>query len=70
MYPEAIDLLQQAHRCDCLSCRVRSDALPQAVSVFDLAKAGQHGDNLLNPDGEVVAAPQDLGATPTLYSNK
>ena len=69
MYPEAIDLLQQAHRCDSLSCRVRSDALPQAVSVFDLANAGKNGDGLLNPDGEVVAAPQDLGATPTLYSN-
>ena len=62
LYPDAVELLQQAHRCDCLSCKVRSDALPQAVTVFDLAKAGKNGENLLNPDGEVVAAPQDLGS--------
>jgi hypothetical protein len=67
MYPEAIELLQQAHRCDCLSCRVRSDALPQAISVFELAAAGKNGD-MLNADGEIVSAPQDLGVTPTLYS--
>ena len=67
-YPEAIELVQQAHSCDCLSCRVRSDALPQAVSVFDLARAGKQGGDLLNTDGQLVAAPQDLGATPTLYN--
>ncbi len=70
LYPDAVELLQQANRCDCLSCRVRSDALPQAVTVFDLAKAGKNGENLLSPDGEVVAAPQDLGATPTLFGGK
>ncbi len=69
-YPDAVELLQQANRCDCLSCRVRSDALPRAVTVFDLAKAGKNGENLLNPEGEVVAAPQDLGATPTLFGGK
>jgi flagellar P-ring protein FlgI len=68
-YPEAIELLQQAQRCESLSCRVRSDALPQAVSVFELARAGKTGD-LLNADGQVVAAPQDLGGTPNLFSNK
>jgi Flagellar P-ring protein len=66
-YPETIELLQQANRCECLSCRVCCDALPQAVSVFDLARAGKNGD-LLNADGQIVAAPQDLGATPTLYT--
>ena len=40
------------------------------MTVFDLAKAGKNGENLLNPDGEVVAAPQDLGVTPTLFGNK
>ena len=68
-YPEALELLQQAHRCDCLSCRVRTDALPQAVSVIDLAHAAKVGD-VLNAEGQVVAAPQDLGGTPTLFSNK
>ena len=67
-YPEAIELVQQAHTCDRLSCRVRSDALPQATSVFDLARAGAQGGDLLDADGKLTAAPQDLGATPTLYS--
>ena len=65
-YPEAIELLHQADRCDCLSCPVRSDALPQAVSVFDLANSGKN--SLVSPEGEVLVAPQDLGATPTLYN--
>ena len=68
-YPEALELLQQAHRCDCLSCRVRTDALPQAVSVIDLAHAAKIGD-VLNAEGQIIAAPQDLGGTPTLFSNK
>lgn len=68
-YAEALELLEQAHRCDSLSCTVRADALPQAVSAFDLARLGQAGD-LLNADGQLVAAPQDLGGTPTLFSNK
>jgi hypothetical protein len=45
---------------------VRRDALPQAVSVFDLANSGR--SSLVSPEGEVLAAPQDLGTTPTLYS--
>jgi hypothetical protein len=68
-YPEALEFLQQARRCDCLSCELRNDALPQAVTVQDLARTGKAGD-LVNSDGQIIAAPQDLGATPTLYSNK
>ena len=41
MYPEVVELLQQAQDCQSLSCRVRVDALPQATSVFELAKAGR-----------------------------
>ena len=65
-YPEVIELLHQADRCNCLSCPVQRDALPKAVSVKDLASAGKN--SLVSPEGEILAAPQDLGATPTLYS--
>jgi flagellar basal body P-ring protein FlgI len=61
-YPEALALLQQAGTCDSLSCRIRVDALPQSTSVFELAKAGQDGSDL-------IPAGQDLGHTPTLYNN-
>jgi hypothetical protein len=68
MYPEAVELLQQAQECQTLSCRVRIDALPQAPSVFELARAGRTGkfgssEELLRD----VPADQDLGLTPTLY---
>jgi hypothetical protein len=62
LYPEVVALLQQADKCEALSARVRFDALPQAVDVFDLVKAGKAGGA-----GELVPAGQDLGATPTLY---
>ena len=68
MYPEAVELLQQAQDCQCLSCRVRMDAFPQAVSVLALARAGRvtkTGD----PDEVLETLPnnEDLGPTPTLY---
>ncbi len=59
-YPEVLALIQQAATCDGLSCRVRVDAVPQAPSVHELAKAGT---NL----SELVPAGQDLGKTPNLY---
>ncbi len=62
LYPDVVALLQQTDKCDCLSCRVRFDALPQAASVYDLVKAGKDNDS-----AELVPAGQDLGATPTLY---
>jgi flagellar basal body P-ring protein FlgI len=62
-YPEVIALLQQAHSCGGINCRVRCDALPQAPSVYDLAALGAgKGDA-----SELLAGGQDLGATPTLY---
>ncbi len=61
-YPEVIAMLQQAGTCDALSCRIRVDALPQSTSVYDLARTGQEGIDL-------IPAGQDLGHTPTLYSN-
>jgi hypothetical protein len=67
MYPEVVELLQQAQECQTLSCRVRVDAFPQAPSVFELAKAGK--GNAIGSDEVLQALPgdQDLGLTPTLY---
>jgi hypothetical protein len=65
LYPEAVELLQQAHTCQALSCRVRSDALPLATSVYELARAGRSANGL--EDDDLVPNGQDLGATPTLY---
>jgi hypothetical protein len=67
-YPEAVELLEQARDCQCLSCRVRMDALPQATSVFELVKAGKAEssggtDEML----DVLPGNLDLGETPTLY---
>ena len=59
-YPDAIELLDQANRCKCLSCRLRYDALPIATSVFDLAKAGKGKIELLD-------AGPELDIVPTLF---
>ncbi len=59
-YPEVIELLNQADRCKCLSCRLRYDALPLGTSVYDLAKAGKGDKDLLRAD---------LDDDPTLYAN-
>src|SRR5262249_52316043 len=65
-YPEVVELLRQADSCQCLSCRMRVDALPQAITVYDLVKAGK-GKSGAAGDAELLPAGQDLGATPTLY---
>jgi hypothetical protein len=64
MYPEAIQLLKQADRCEVLTCRVRFDAMPQAVSAEELVKAGKEK---MGEGGELVVPAEDLGVTPTLY---
>jgi hypothetical protein len=61
-FPEAVALLQQADKCECLSCRVRYDTLPQAPPVDDLVRAGREGGS-----AELVPGGQDLGLTPNLY---
>lgn len=67
MYPEAVEVLRQAHLCECLSCRLEADALPQAVSVQELARAGEGDPEGLLADQEILNARPDFGATPTLY---
>jgi hypothetical protein len=62
-FPETVALLQQADKCECLSCRVRYDALPQAASVYELVEAGKESGG----SGDLIPGGQDLGLTPTLY---
>lgn len=67
IYPDAVELLRQADRCKSLSCRVAVDALPQATSVYELAKGGATDPEFLKTDAEVLDARADFGATPTLF---
>jgi hypothetical protein len=72
-YATVTELLLQARRCDCVSCPVEVDALPQATSVYALRKAGQRakakadGQPLEVDDEEVLSSRLNLGATPTLF---
>src|SRR5262249_14159718 len=66
-YPEVVEFLRQAGSYRCLSCPVVIDALPQAVSVFDLAKDGALHPELLKTDADILKAKDEFGATPTLY---
>src|SRR5436190_23961048 len=65
-YSDAVELLRQADRCQALTCKVAVDALPQATSVYDLAKVGA-GDAASKVDVEILNAKADFGATPTLF---
>jgi hypothetical protein len=66
-YTEAVEVLRQAHTCQCVSCPVAVDQLPQAVSVQELARAGSQDPELLRLDNDILEARPDFGATPTLY---
>jgi hypothetical protein len=63
-YPDVVDLLQQAHKDKTLSGALRVDALPQGISVEELARLGRQGS--LNEDSTLQARP-DPRATPTLF---
>lgn len=68
MYPEVVEVVRQADRCQCLSCPVAIDALPQATSVYELAKEGGSRDpQLLVGAEEIRKARSDFGSTPTLF---
>jgi hypothetical protein len=66
-YAEAIELLRRADYLQCLTCKVAVDALPQATSVYDLAKAGAGDPELLQTHPEILDAKADFGATPNLF---
>jgi len=68
-YADAVEVLRRAHQLQCLSCPVAIDALPQATSVYDLAKAGAGDPELLKTHPEILAARADFGSTPTLFEN-
>jgi flagellar basal body P-ring protein FlgI len=66
-YPDVVDVLRKAEHCQCLSCKTEVDALPQAVEVTDLARAGAGDQELLQTHPEILGAKEELGATPNLY---
>lgn len=67
-YPDVVELLRQAHHCQTLNCAVAVDALPQATSVYDLARAGKNDPNV-KTDIEIFEAKADFGSTPTLFES-
>jgi hypothetical protein len=70
-YPEVVEVLRQTRSCQCLSCPVEADALPQATSVYALKKTGkqisQGGESATGEDEEILSARLELGTTPTLF---
>jgi hypothetical protein len=66
-YPDCVEVLRRLDRTQSLTCRVAVDALPQATSVYDLAKAGAGDPELQKTHPEILNAKADLGATPTLF---
>lgn len=66
-YPDVVELLNQADRCRSLTCRVGVDELPQATSVYELARAGAKDPDFLKTDEEIVQARSEFGATPNLF---
>jgi hypothetical protein len=66
-YADAVEVLRRADHLQCLNCPVAVDALPQATSVYDLAKAGAGDPELLKTHPEILDARADFGSTPTLF---
>jgi hypothetical protein len=66
-YGDVVELLRRIERSQCLSCRIAVDALPQAISVEELAKAGAGDPEALKTHPEILNAQADFGATPTLF---
>jgi hypothetical protein len=66
-YADAVEVLRRADQLQCLSCPVAVDSLPQATSVYDLAKAGVGDSELLKTHPAILNARADFGSTPTLF---
>jgi flagellar basal body P-ring protein FlgI len=66
-YPDVTELLRQAGNCRALTCRVAVDELPQATSIFELARAGAKKVDGHKLDEEILNARLDFGTTPNLF---
>jgi hypothetical protein len=69
MYPETLELIQQAAHDKTLSCPVAVDAFPRGPSVEELAKRGTSDPDLLEADPEILKAQEEIGPVPTLYEH-
>jgi hypothetical protein len=67
MYPETLELIQQAAHDKALSCPVAVNAFPRGPSVEELAKRGTTDPDLLQADPEILKAQDEILPTPTLY---
>ncbi len=68
LYPDVLDAIEQLDRCKAIPVPVRHDALPRAVSVQELVRAGRVEPGREAQDESVIQAADDLGATPNLYA--
>jgi hypothetical protein len=67
-YPEVIEVIRQASACKNLTCRVVTDALPQAITAEQVAGAGRQDLKKDSPETVQLIKPDaNFGATPTLY---
>jgi hypothetical protein len=69
-YPEVIEILQQADQSRCLSCRLKADALPQLISVEELALAGKKQADGSTAGADILQTNSEMGATPGLFDNQ
>jgi len=68
LYPDVLEVIEQLDRCKAIPCPVKHDALPRAVSVQELVRAGKVKGNEEDGDTSILKAAEDLGATPNLYA--
>src|SRR5205807_429373 len=52
-YADAVEFLRRVNQLQCLNCPVAVDALPQATSVYEVAKAGAGDAELLKTNPEI-----------------
>src|SRR5262249_6581917 len=64
-YADAVEILRQADGSRGLNCVVKSDALPKAPTVYDLARAGVQLAG--GRAGRPATPPPEMAVAPTLY---
>nr|BAL54478.1 flagellar P-ring protein precursor FlgI [uncultured Planctomycetota bacterium] len=65
-YPDVVEMLLQAQRIQCLSCRLAIDALPEAVSVRELAASGALETTAASAEDE---REPSFGLLPNIFIN-